>query len=280
MATLHPVVLAGVLMVFAPVAFAQSQPAARPQETQQSPRLVAGANERKDLLDRAQKAYSSLAAQGLNGFRCRVQPDFDTRFKTLPAEESQLLPILKKVRFNVEGGGNGAVSVTHQSNGAPPDRQVADHVTQALGGTDQVIEGFLQTWGPFAITAPFAGSNGGLVIEDLGANYRMTQKDELNNIVMLVRHDFAIEQIDLVLPSKNLTIRPHWDVTAKGWRLAGYDGVYTSASGQTQQVSAKVEYQDVEGFQLLRSVDLTVQLSASSSVRLPIAFSEYQIRKR
>jgi len=97
-------------------------------------------------------------------------------------------------------------------------------------------------------------------------------------IVMLIRRDFAIEQFDVAVSGKNVMLRPQWDVTPKGWRLASYEGTYDFGSGQPQQLSAKFEYQDVESFQLLRSVDVTIPLPAGT-VHVPIAFSEYQIKK-
>jgi len=280
MATLHSVVLAGGLMFFAPASIAQSEPATHSQEVQQSSRL--NANERKVFLDKAQKAYSVLSAQGLHGFRCRVQPDFDVAFRTLGTDavgESQLLPILRKVRFQVVAGADGAATVSHQSDEAPPNQQVGARVTQSIGGMDQVIDGFLQTWAPFAITSPFAGSDAAHVeIEDIGTKYRLTVKDASIDLVMMIRRDFVIEQFDVAVSGKNVMLRPEWDATPKGWRLASYEGTYGSGPGQSQQLSAKFEYQDVEGFQLLRSVDVTVQLPAGT-VHVPIAFSEYQVKK-
>jgi hypothetical protein len=78
-----------------------------------------------------------------------------------------------------------------------------------------------------------------------------------------------------------VTLRPTWEATPRGFRLAGYDGTFVSA-GNTTEISVKFAYKDVEGFQLLSSVAITMSLpeyTVDGTVDIPLTFNEYQIAK-
>jgi hypothetical protein len=285
MALPRALAVVGCLLLVVPLSFTQDQPAPSTQQLKQVSRVISSNKERKEILDHAQKAYSSLSDQGLNGFRCRVQPDFDAIYKTLKTDEvgqTQLLPILKKVKFQIVVGPDGGAIVSHQSDEAPPTQAVAARLNQTIGGIDQVINGFMQTWTNMAFSSPFAGVDTGGEIEDSGKNYRLTAKSESANVVMFLRRDFAIEKFEVEMSGQNVTLRPSWDATPRGFRLAGYEGTYTAA-GNTTQLSIKFAYKDVEGFQLLNSVDVTMSLptgTVAGTVDIPLTLSEYQITKR
>jgi hypothetical protein len=284
MALPRALAVVGCLLILAPLSFTQDQPAPSTQQPKQASRLISSDKERKEILDHAMRAYSSLSDQGLNGFRCRVQPDFDAMYKTLKTDDvgrTQLLPILKKVRFQIVVGPDGGATVSHQSDEVPPTQAVASRVNQTLGGIDQVINGVLQMWTSMAIASPFAGVDTGGEIEDLGTNYRLKAKTNSANVVMFLRRDFTIEQFEVLMSGQDVTLRPTWEATPRGFRLAGYDGTFVSA-GNTTEISVKFAYKDVEGFQLLSSVAITMSLpeyTVDGTVDIPLTFNEYQIAK-
>jgi hypothetical protein len=276
---------AAVAIVFlTSLTFAQGQ-ATSPEQPKQGSRFITSEKERIAILNKAQKSYSSLSAQGLNGFRCRVQPDFDAMFKTIKTDEvgeTQVLPIMKKIRFQVVSGPDGGTSVSHQNDEAPPNQAVGARVTQATGGTDQMIDGFLRMWTGMAILSPFAGADTNEEIEDLGTRYRLTHKDASTDVTLLIRYDFTIELMDVVLSGQHVILRPVWDATPKGWRLRSYEGTYDADTAKATSLTVKFTYQDVEGFQMLSFVDVTMSLPSGTvdgTLHVPFVLSDYQITK-
>jgi hypothetical protein len=278
---------AAVLTLFASLSFAQVQPTppAGQQPTQAS-RAISSAKERTELIRKAEKAYSSLGTQGLNGFRCRVQPDFDAMFKSLKTDEAgktEVLPIMKKIRFQVVAGPDGGASVSHQNDEAPPSQAIAERISKVTGGTDQMIDGFLRTWTNMAISSPFAGVDTNETIEDLGQKYRLKHKDASADVTLLIGHDFTIEEMDVVLSGQHVILHPVWAATPRGWRLDSYDGTFEAESGTTTSLTVKFTYQDIEGFQMLNIVDVTMSLPSGTvdgTLHVPFVFSDYQITKR
>jgi hypothetical protein len=252
----------------------------------QNSHTITDAKERATIIDKAEKSYSSLRAQGLTGFRCRVVPDFDAMFKTLTADEvgkTQILPMLKKIRFQVVAGPDGGAAVSHSNDEIPPTQDVAVRVNQLTGGVDKMIDGFLRTWTNMAISSPFTGDNTAIKIEDFDAFYRLSQKNDSFDVTLLVRRDFTIEKMDVYLSGQHAVLYPTWDATPKGWRLAGYEGTYGEESGSKTPLSVKFAYQDVEGFQLLHSVDVTMSLPSGTvdgTFHVPFVFTDYQVTKK
>jgi hypothetical protein len=207
-------------------------------------------------------------------------------FKTLTADEvgrTQILPMLKKVRFQVVAGPDGGAAVSHQNDEIPPNQAVAVRVNQITGGADKMIEGFLRMWTSLAISSPFLGDDTAIKIEEFDTFYRLTQKDDSVDVTLLVRRDFTVEKMDVYLSGQHVILYPTWDATPKGWRLTGYEGTYGEESGSKTPLSVKFAYQDVEGFQLLHSVDVTMSLPSGTvdgTLHVPFVFTDYQVTKR
>ena len=101
---------------------------------------LAYCTDKKELVRQARQSYYNLANAGLNEFRCQVLPDWDTTFNGLKADpvgRDQVLPILRKTHFELLVGPNGASTVSHQSELAPPNEQVAERVREAIAGTSK-----------------------------------------------------------------------------------------------------------------------------------------------
>jgi hypothetical protein len=280
---LRAVVLAGGLL-FSSRSFSQAQSLPTSLQAGQTSHIISSAKERKELLDNARKSYSRLSAQGFAGFHCRVQPDFDGFYKGIKTDsvaQTQLLPILQKVTFRVVVGPDGASTVSHQSDIAPPNEAVAERVRNVIDGTEQVITGFIHSWAPLSINSPFSADEESKEdqFEDLGSKYRLTHKDKSSSVVVLVRRDYAVEEVEIVSTSLRVSMRPAWEATPKGWRLAGYEATYSSGAGPSQKVSIAIDYQDVEGLQLPRSINATIPIPAGTVI-FPFAFVDPHIERR
>lgn len=87
--------------------------------------------DRKEVVRQARQSYYSLQREDVSGFQCQVAPDFESMFKAVKTDavgREQVLPILKKTSFQILVGPDGASSVSHQSEIAPPNEEVAERV--------------------------------------------------------------------------------------------------------------------------------------------------------
>ena len=97
-------------------------------------------------------------------FQCQVLPDWDSIYKEMPPDaigRDQLLPILKKVRFQVVFTPGSAPLVSH-SDVTPPNKEVASQLQKAINNLQQVITGFLNEWSRFAVAPPLPEIDGRL----------------------------------------------------------------------------------------------------------------------
>jgi len=138
--------------------------------------------DKEEFIKQARKSYYNLPNAGLKEFRCEVTPDWDATFKALKTDQvgrDQVLPILRKTHFQLVVGPQGASTVSHQSEIAPPNEQVAERVREAISGMEQLLTGFLQTWSQFMINVPIPDGADGYQSENLGDRYRLAMKREL-----------------------------------------------------------------------------------------------------
>ena len=244
---------------------------------------LAHGTDKKEIVRQARQSYYNLANAGMEEFQCQVLPDWDTTFKTLktdPVGRDQVLPILRKTHFELLVGPDGASTVSHQSELAPPDEQVAERVRKATGGTEQILTGFLQTWSGFMVkSTPLPDADSDYQFEDLGAKYRVTSKEASIDAVILMGHDFQIEEMKVATPEFSGTVRPRFVRIKHQFVLASYEATYTAGSGNPQGLSVEIEYGDVQGLSLPSKVTATVKLP-TGAVAFPLTFANCQVKKR
>jgi len=235
----------------------------------------------KEIVSQARQSYYNLTNTGLDGFRCQVQPDFDTTFKALkaaPIVQDQVLPILRKTRFELLVGPNGASTVSHQSELPPPNEDVAGRVRNATTGTEQILTGFMETWSQFMINStPLPDADGDYQLEDLGNKYRITSKQPSADAIILMDRDYEIAELKVTTPELAGTIWPKFSRIKDQFILVSY--VYRAESENPQELSVKIEYGDVEGFKLPSKVTATMKLP-SGAVDFLLTFASCQVKKR
>jgi len=238
--------------------------------------------DRKDVIREARRSYYDLKSKGLAGFECQVSMDWDSMFKTLKPDATgrdQVIPILKKTQFQVLVGPEGASTVSHHSDVAPPNEEVAGRVRQSTGGVEQVLTGFFQTWSGFMMGAPFPEADGDYLLENLGENYRLTYKETSVDVVISMAHDFTIDEMRVTTPDFEARVHPEFARNQGEFVLLGYEATYKAASGAPQQLSMKIENRDVQGFSLPATVTATVDLPAGK-LEMPLIFSDCKVTKR
>lgn len=236
----------------------------------------------EQILRQAKEAYYSLKSHGLAQFSCVVQPDWDSLYKNIKTDAAgreQLLPILRSTHFRVLVGSDGASTVSHETDVAPPDEAIAQRVRQSVDGMEQILTGFFQTWSGFMVKSIFPDPDGQYQLEDQGDKYELTYGEGSVHVVIVMSHELAIESMRVAMPKLDATLRPEWSASRDGFLLKSYQASYRNGTGEPVQLSVVVEYENVEDLELPKTVDATVDLPAGP-VPIRLAFMSCQAKKR
>jgi hypothetical protein len=235
----------------------------------------------REIVRRARLSYYSLKKQGLLEFRCNALPDWDLTYKSVKADKigiEQLLPILQKTRFKVVLGPDGASTISHESDVAPPDEIVAERVRDSISGMEQVLTGFYRTWSQFVVNTLLPDEDGKYIVDELDGKYRLSDNEGATDMVTTMDREFRIERIEVTSPQFNATFKTQWSNTAKGLLLAAYDAEIKTASASSV-LSVKIDYDEIEGFELPSAIEAAVQV-AQGKVPIRIDFAGYEVKKR
>jgi len=204
-------------------------------------------------------------------------------YKQLPVDavgREELLLILKNVRFLVIVGPNGASTISHQSDVAPPSENVANRVRTSISGMEQMITGVLQTWSTFSYAIPFPEADSDYQIEDLGTKYRLTSKEGPVDIRISMTRDFAIEELGVGSSEFSGNIHPKLAPTKGGLIMTSYDAMYKSGSGAPAQVSATIQNSEVDGILLPESLSMTTTLPTGRVLTVQATLTDRKLKKR
>jgi hypothetical protein len=237
----------------------------------------------KEILRRAPLAYYSLKREGLIDFRCQITPDWDSFYKSVKTDavgREQLLPILKTMRFQVAVGPDGAATVSHQSDAAPPSEAVADRIRRSTDGMEQVMTGFFQTWLQFMINSLFPDPDGKYQLQDFGDKFVLTLHEGKTDVVESMSRDLVIDTVKATAPEFEGTVNPTFAQNKKGLVLSGYVGnTKATSSGNSQHISIKIDYSEVQGLTLPRTVMAEVALQGAP-IEIIVSFSDCHIKTR
>ena len=261
------------LAVSPTLARCQSKPAS---EQGAAPATVLSPQARDKLMQQARQSYYILHAHGFQEFHCQVLLDWDTMYSNIDVDtvgREQLLPMLKKMQIQIAVGPTGAVNVSHESDVAPLSDDVAARMRQSTGGIEQLLTGFFQTWSQFAIDTMFPDVGSDYQMEAIGDRYRVTQKDSSGEVVLEMNHDLVMDRMHVATSKVNGNVDPVFTPGKGGLMLTGYEGNVRSEGGPAQQLTVKVTYQDVDGFQLPHAVTALIARPSGGPINLPLTFA-------
>lgn len=241
-----------------------------------------GLAERKEILRKAKQSYYSLKTTGFAEFRFQAVPDWDSMYKDLHTDavaNDQLLPILKKTHFMVVVGPDGASSVSHQSDDAPPSEEVAERIRKTTNGVDQVLTGFLHTWTGFSMAPLFPDIDSDYQVEDTGTEYRVSYKEGETDLVTTIGRDYAIKNIQVTASTMNIAMQPAWKTVKSGFLLTGYDATIKTDSGGLQTLSVAIQYEELEGLNLPNAITAKVTMPDGGAIHIPLAFVDRTAKK-
>ncbi len=187
--------------------------------------------------------------------------------------------MLKATHFTVLLGPDGASTISHESDIAPPSEEVAQRIRQSVDGMEQLLTGFFQTWSVFMFNSLLPEPDSKYHLEDLGEKYALSFSERANQVAVVLNHQLAIEEVKVTSPKFDSTLHPQWSASSNGRVLTGYQAYYKGATSEPVQLSVKVEYREVEGLSLPSTVDAAVP-SPAGSVSIRLVFLDYQVKKR
>jgi hypothetical protein len=237
----------------------------------------------KELVRKARQSYYNLQTEGFSELRFRVVPDWDSSFKGLRFDDvgrDQVLPILKKAQFTVVIGPSGASTVSHQLDVAPPNEEVARRINTSIGGFEQVVRGFLQTWSSFAVGPPLPPVESDYLLQDNGRELQISYKEGNADISISMTREFEITEMHVASPSFTGNIFPTLTQTTRGYQLTGYTGNYTAGSGPPAEVAVSIKSSPVEGLDLPEAVKFTVTPANGAVITIQFTFTDRQVTKR
>jgi X-X-X-Leu-X-X-Gly heptad repeat protein len=238
-------------------------------------------SDKKAVLEEVNRKYYSLKANGFTELSCQVVPDFETFYKNInmdAAARDRVLATSKKISFQVVVGPSGAASISHQFSEAPPSNEVAAGLSQIASGVEQMVSGFFQSWSELMISPPLPGASNEYQMEDLQDGYRFTADDGKTHVAISMNHALVIDSIQAKTSEFEGTVHPKFVDSNKGLVLDSYQGVYKTPGGDSQEISVKVIYQEIEGLSLPQIITETMALP-QGRLEAPIAFRSCQVKK-
>jgi hypothetical protein len=242
---------------------------------------VAACADKSEVIRKVNGAYYSLNRNGFIEFSCQVLPDWDATYKDLKMDavgRDQLIPAAKQTHFSVAVGPTGAVSVSHQSDVAPPSEELAKRLRETTSGVDQILTGFFETWSQFMVNSLLSGSADEYQMEETSKGYRFTADAKDTHAAISMDQDLVIDIVEAKTPEFEGTVHPHFIPHAGGLVLASYESNYGKGSN-SQALSVRIEYQDIEGLPVPRTMTMTMSLP-QGKLNEPIVFADCRVKKR
>ncbi len=238
--------------------------------------------DKKEILQRSNQSLYNLKAKGLIEFGCQASLDFDAAYKDIKMDEvgrTQVLPAAKNIRFKVAVGPSGAANVSHEFSGAPASQELADRLQKVAGGIEHIISGFFQTWSSLMINSIFTGSPDEYQLDELPDGYRLTADEGGTHVEILLDRSYIPTSIAARTSAFDGTVHPRFTKRTDELLLQSYDGTYKTSAGQSQDLSMKIEYQDLDGLAIPRIIEAIVTLP-QGRLDAPITLSNCQVKKK
>jgi hypothetical protein len=217
------------------------------------PLAAAGAlADSKETLDAARAAYYSLRREGLTGFTCLVTPNWDlllaSRWRADPAGAAKAYKTLSSLTFGVEVAPGQHPKVLHAD--VPTGEAESEAMKKLVGGMEQTVSGFFETWAPFVLTSAIPGA--AAEVTQAHGLWIVDYKEGATQIGLVMRGDYTIESTRILTDTFASVIQPQFVKFPKGMLLTAVQGSYRKLSGDAAPVSLqlRIQYQDVSGFLL------------------------------
>lgn len=236
-------------------------------------------SEDKELIRKARQHYYNLRALGLISFEAKLQPNWKVALVNMP-QNPVGTKVLNGLHFSMSLDEDSEVTVKHRADVPAPDREMQAGVEQIVSGLNQMITGFVSTWRLFMLERPLPDPNIAFKLEDLGASYLMSYKENAADVVISMTKELAITNMSVSMPSFQASVNPVFQMTDQGYVLVGYFGAYHPISGPGKgTIKVQVDYQDVKGLKLPQKLYIDTVLDGSPAA-MELLFSNYSVSSR
>jgi hypothetical protein len=233
----------------------------------------------KHVLQQAHEKHYSLQTAGLTGFTGELHPAWEPFFQQLKVDlKDPLPPLIKQVHFYATFTSDGEAKITHSALPAA-DEALTARMTKSVGGFEQMVGGFYQTWSFFGYASPLPDTDSTYQVESVKGKYLLTYHEDKALIRTTITPEFAVEEMNYAGPTLSVDMHATWMQTAKGFLLSGYDGLTEIQPQGKVHIEIKINYETVDGFALPSKVEM-VTPTPNGTLDVTFTFTDYKVTKR
>ncbi|HZC22268.1 MAG TPA: hypothetical protein VE866_02935 [Candidatus Binatia bacterium] len=166
--------------------------------------------------------------------------------------------------------------MSHQFSKAPATDEVAERLQKIASGMEQMVTGFFQTWSNLTIT--FSDVNNEYQMEELPEGYALTSNARNQQVMVLLTRDMLLTTLSAKTSAFEGTLHPQFSPHEGGLLLKSYDASY-KAGTSCQDLSVKIDYQEIEGLPIPHMVEMVMTLP-QGHMDAPITFTNCKVTKK
>jgi hypothetical protein len=221
------------------------------------------------ILRKAAVAYYILQSHGLKSFQCDVQPNW-AQVITDPDQ----LAAVNQVEFSAVIDDQGGVQVTPF---LPSGAAIDPSLGQVVGGIQQTITGFFQTWNSLVLSPLIPPPDDtGIVFSSQADGYHFAKKSADTSVDLVLTKNALLTEMKVVTPSATVDMKPGYIATDNGLLLVSTS---SDLNNGAQKVDFQLQYQDVDGFEMPVMAAYQVTLP-NQVVAIDLSLTDYKIVKQ
>ena len=142
-----------------------------------------------------------------------------------------------------------------------------------------MVAGFFKTWSQLMINPPLPGGDNEYQMEEVKDGYNFTADEGKVRVEVAMNRDLVIATEEVKMPDLEATLHLKFAPHEGGLVLDSYESTVKTGNGQAQQMSIKIQYQEIEGLALPQTVRVAMSLP-QGQLDEPITFSNCQVKKK
>ena len=244
--------------------------------------LLAHAADKKEFVKAVRAAYYNATDKGLASFACDVNPDWSLILAdqkvTDPVKLQKTLDALKDIRFHVNVGPKGATQFTHSITNTA-DIRMNDAYTKIYSGMGQMVQGFFQTWTQlvFAPPLPDPALDYELIQDPQGYHIRYTEGG--SKVTTIIANDYSLSSLLVKNDQVSATLNPSFEHLPSGLLLSSFKTNFESVQYGVGDLDATFTYQEVDGFELPKILNVAGSLGGSAPYHMKVEFVGCKVEK-
>src|SRR5215475_3228663 len=201
----------------------------------------------QDVLRAAGKVYYNLPNEGLLEFQCAAVPDWQTmltaELHTDVPPDHPAVKTLSQIHFWLSLDQQGSPKLSHKMDSPVTDPQAQDGINQTISGVEQVLGGFSQSVAPFLFTSMLPKPDDKYSYEARGNQHFLAFKEDTSDVNLTLRENLTIAEAKVVSPQLDVSMRPQFSKTEKGFLITQIDSDYKLPNDPAAtKVVMKMEY--------------------------------------